>query len=91
MEGPKKRQTYKIISTKTNRIDWPWSGAVRRHIYIDFSVYMVLLVCFCVISLMPYATRSRESYHLVQSVQATLVEEVSSLPPVEIRVGLILP
>jgi hypothetical protein len=55
---------------------WPWSGRVRRYIYIDFLVYAVLLVVFCISTLNSSSTRSFDSYHLVQSVQKMLLKEV---------------
>lgn len=70
-----------LVSTKTNKVEWPWSGAIRRHIYIDFTVYMALLLMFCGITLLPYSRRSRDAYNLVQSIQATLVKEVLSFTP----------
>jgi hypothetical protein len=79
MEGRGGRRP-KIVSTKTDKFDWPWSGAVRRHIYLDFTVYMVLLTIFSFVTVIPYSDRSRESYHLVQSIQATLVKEVRDSP-----------
>jgi hypothetical protein len=68
-----------IYTTVSNVVDWPWSGSVRRYIYIDFFVYLILLVVFSCITLLPITQRSNDSYHLVQSVQRSLVQEVRFL------------
>jgi hypothetical protein len=55
---------------------WPWSGRVRHFIYIDFSFYLALLIMFCITTLSSNTFRSYDSYHLVQSIQKALLEEV---------------
>jgi hypothetical protein len=55
---------------------WPWSGRVRHFIYIDFAIYLALLVMFCITTLTANTHRSFDSYHLVQSIQKTLLQEV---------------
>ena len=57
---------------------WPWTGRVRKYIYFDFFIYALLLITFCVITLVTSAKRPFDSYHLVQSVQTTLLTEVCS-------------
>lgn len=64
------------LSSMTHGVDWPWSGSVRKIIYVDFFIYLVLLVLFCCITLLPTANTSFDAYKLVQSVQSTLLEEV---------------
>lgn len=67
----------RLVSTLSHEVDWPWSGSVRRHVYTDFVVYIMLLVVFCCITLVPTTKRSSDSFNLVQSIQSTLVKEVS--------------
>ena len=67
----------RLVSTLSREVDWPWSGSVRRHVYTDFVVYILLLVVFCCITLVPTTKRSSDSFNLVQSIQSTLVKEVS--------------
>ena len=55
---------------------WPWSGRVRQYIYIDFCVYLLLLIAFCVTTLTTNSGQAYNSYNLVQSVQSTLLGEV---------------
>lgn len=64
------------LSSMTHGVDWPWSGSVRKIIYVDFFIYLVLLVLFCCITLLPTTNTSFDAYKLVQSVQSTLLEEV---------------
>lgn len=55
---------------------WPWSGRVRRYIYIDFAVYVALLVIFCVTTLVANSGSAHDAYNVVQSIQTTLLQEV---------------
>lgn len=64
------------FSAMTQGVDWPWSGSVRKAVYVDFFIYVVLLTLFCVITLLPTTNTSFDAYKLVQSVQSTLLEEV---------------
>lgn len=66
----------RLVSTLSHEVDWPWSGSVRKHVYMDFVVYVMLLVVFCCITLLPTTKRSSDSFNLVQSIQSTLVKEV---------------
>ena len=69
---------------------WPWLGRVRRYIYVDFAVYLALLVTFCVATLSTTSfDRSYDAYHLVRSVQKTLLEEARS-QPLALRSSLIM-
>lgn len=60
----------------TQGVDWPWSGSVRKTIYVEFFIYVLLLIVFCCITLLPTTNTSFDAYKLVQSVQSTLLEEV---------------
>lgn len=66
----------RLVSTLSHEVDWPWSGSVRNHVYTDFVVYMMLLIVFCCITLLPTTKRSSDSFNLVQSIHSTLVKEV---------------
>ena len=58
---------------------WPWAGRLRRYIYIDFAIYAVLLIIFCVVTLTGITGNSFAAYHFVQSVQQALTQEVRLL------------
>jgi hypothetical protein len=71
------RDASRSISTLSHEVDWPWSGSVRNHVYKDFAAYIMLLVVFCCITLWATTKRSSDAFNLVQSIQSTLVKEVT--------------
>jgi hypothetical protein len=65
-----------MTSTQSTVVEWPWSGWERNHIYADFIIYLILLILFSVLTLRTSSFRAYDAYHLVQSVQTTLLAEV---------------